>query len=1634
MRKFCLVMLLIVLAALLFPVTRNDARTRFESMSLSEMKLHFDVGEFALNEVNEGGVVYTVIEYDGARTEKKGYAEIPFRSVAVQLSPDSSYDLTVISADYEEVALDHPLIPSRGVLYRNQDLSSIPFVTDPASLRDEIFPGKIAEMTDPFIFRDVRGTNVIFYPFQYNPVKRTLRIYRSITVGLKENGQTPHNPIKSINTDVAPEMYEMYRSLFINFNQDTKFTHELGQMGEMLVIYTSRDASVIQPYVDWKREKGFKVHLLQVANGTNVRSVIQNAYNNNPNILYVQLVGGWDNIKTDTMSFDGNPEAPMDPMLGCVVGSDIYPDLIIGRFSARSSAEVTTHINKVINYEKNPDMSGTWYKNAMGMARDEGSGGGHHGGEADDYHMEVIRYYKLSPYNYSTVYQEYDGNSSYVGSNTTSSIVSSRINAGIGLLNYCNHGYETGWSVANYSNTHVNNLTNNDKLPFVWSVACLVGKFNRTSECFAEAWLNNQNGGAVGFLGSTINQPWVPPMSGQDYFNDLLIGGYDYTSNPGGGQSTTAANKRTTFGALSFNGMILMLSDAPSNSSYQETIRTWTLFGDASLQVRTDTPKTVTVSNTSVDEGTAFTTNIKANSVNFQNALVSLYQNGNTFSGLTNSNGNVTINHSLEVGEAKLTITGYNTETKYLDITVGGSGVPNPTNFSASIHGHDRIDLGWTKNASNNNVMLAFSTTGTFGTPSGTYSVGQTISGGGTVIYRSSGTSHSHTGLDPSTTYYYRAWSYDGSNDYSSGTNTQGTTSDAPLSLPFTENFNSSSIPAGWAQINSEGVTDRWTVSNTANAGGSAYEMRAAWQNINPGTTRLVTPPLNSSGQTSLDLSFRHMLDGYGTGATLKIQSSSDGSVWTDESWSVETTSSNVGPEIVNVSIINNVGSVTYIAFVITGNLYQFDYWYVDNVSVTAPVTLDPPTATTLAAGSVTTDGATLNGTVNANGESTTVTFEYGLTTSYGSSVAATPGTVTGTSNTSVSASISGLEEATTYNFRVKAVSAGGTTYGSNQTFTTDTAVQPVEPPTNLIAEVDGADVLLTWTAPAGSEPDTFDDSFETYSDFVLSFEPWILIDGDGSPTYGSVDADFPNQNYTGSYIIFNPSQTEPPLSGNWYPRSGSKYAACFNATSGPNNDWMITPQLQIGNGYNFSFYAKSVTDEYGLERFRVGVSTTGTNQGDFTIITPGSYVEVPTSWTNYSYDLSSYAGQTVYLAINCVSDDAFVFMVDDVTVNNSKGEAVFSENYESKLSTESELSYSRSEFSGKDSPVAPTNDMDRSDRSTLSGYKVYRNGSVIATITDPAVTTYSDTGLSNGDYDYYVTANYTDPAAESDPSNTESVNISVQYVVDTFPWAESFEGSIFVPEHWSLESVSSNTWETTESLTIGETTYYPADGSKMAYVQWHGTDTQNEWLITPVLDLSSLASPEIYFYFMGSYHWSVTETNCMLKLMQRADGGSWNEIWRASDHAYFNSDYTNYTWLETVLPINADAKGILQFAFVYEGTDGANFAIDGIIVSGELEGPRDFVVTSADGVEVTLSWNYVEGATYYNVYRSTDPYGAFTLVGSTESNSYVDTPPSSERMHFYYLTAANDSKRSDEENETVIPVRSKMRTMDTVR
>jgi hypothetical protein len=160
--------------------------------------------------------------------------------------------------------------------------------------------------------------------------------------------------------------------------------------------------------------------------------------------------------------------------------------------------------------------------------------------------------------------------------------------------------------------------------------------------------------------------------------------------------------------------------------------------------------------------------------------------------------------------------------------------------------------------------------------------------------------------------------------------------------------------------------------------------------------------------------------------------------------------------------------------------------------------TSGPPIVLTTAATVVTSTTATLNGTVNANGASTAVSFDYGLTTAYGTNVPGVPATLNGSAVTPVSASLTGLVPGTTYHFRVNGVNSYATVNGSDLTFTTLAVLPTVV--TNAASGLAGTNATLNGTVNAGGA------STAVTFEYGLTTTYGTTVPGVPSPVLGNTD------------------------------------------------------------------------------------------------------------------------------------------------------------------------------------------------------------------------------------------------------------------------------------------------------------------------------------------------------------------------------------------------------------------------------------------------------------------------------------------------------------------------------------------------
>lgn len=132
------------------------------------------------------------------------------------------------------------------------------------------------------------------------------------------------------------------------------------------------------------------------------------------------------------------------------------------------------------------------------------------------------------------------------------------------------------------------------------------------------------------------------------------------------------------------------------------------------------------------------------------------------------------------------------------------------------------------------------------------------------------------------------------------------------------------------------------------------------------------------------------------------------------------------------------------------------------------------PAVTTGSATSVTSTGATLNGSVNPEGADASYKFDWGTTSSYGNSTAAGDAG-SGSSSVNESATLTGLQPSTTYHYRIESTNSGGTGYGSDQTFTTPASGGgggPGKVAYDASSKAKATALSLSWTHTVGSGSD----------------------------------------------------------------------------------------------------------------------------------------------------------------------------------------------------------------------------------------------------------------------------------------------------------------------------------------------------------------------------------------------------------------------------------------------------------------------------------------------------------------------------------------------------------------------------------
>ncbi len=559
----------------------------------NSITIEYKIPGFFVDNVSINHQEYAQIYIPNLRNmDNKGYPSLPklFKNVFFNFTQDQ-FNFTILNIETKTIPLK-PIVPSKGSISMKEDPKNVPFVFADYYDNGKSYPHNHLTLSPSFKLRKKHGITVKFYPIIYNRVDKTASVVSKLTVKIdnylsQPSGRTPNHTLGPYLPSIVPISNNTGSYSFPRNENDCTLPATLvtpatpehtsnSFFDEHSILVISHDdfLSVLQPFIQWKRQLGFKVFLSAISqignNQRNIKQHIKKLYDTH-NIAYVILVGD-HNLVASHRGTAGNVRGEeADPLYTLVEGDDNYPDLYLSRISVNTIEELEIVLAKSIQYEKKPDRSGNWYQKALLIASDQTGVSG--GVTLSDHELaQHLKKKLLATSSYQEVHTVLDPGA-------TKEQVFDILKSGVGFVSYSGHGLENNWTTTGLSSYDIQDLENLGKLPFVISVGCYNGDFGYSfGDSLAESWLKagtrNQPIGAIAVFASSTEQSWITPTVGQETVFEEI-----------------AQETNHTIGSIFTSGSIAILED--DSNTAEQTFQSWHIFGDSTLKIRTRKPTSI---------------------------------------------------------------------------------------------------------------------------------------------------------------------------------------------------------------------------------------------------------------------------------------------------------------------------------------------------------------------------------------------------------------------------------------------------------------------------------------------------------------------------------------------------------------------------------------------------------------------------------------------------------------------------------------------------------------------------------------------------------------------------------------------------------------------------------------------------------------------------------------------------------------------------------------------------------------------------------------------------------------------------------------------------------------------------------
>jgi hypothetical protein len=394
-------------------------------------------------------------------------------------------------------------------------LQSIDFTIDESTYRSsDPFPTTVAAVSDPSMWRHLRVVQVELTPASYVPDKSLLSVTSHFTVELRYQPENADDVLENTRGVVKSHWEKLYQRHIVNYDWIETEEGLRNTVGPVYLIVTHPNfESAIQPLADWHHREGLETEVVSISTSSaqTIKNTISDRYDQG-NLEYVLLVGDVNYIPYYTWG-----GSLSDYWYSCLTGSpDNYADVTLGRLSVTSSSQTDDQVEKILAYEKNPPLD-DWLTDVILLAHREDAPGKYVACK------EFIRNSIIPqpPHAVETAYGHQPAG--------TNSNIAAAINDGCNIVNYRGHGATSNWwqwdyNWASWTTSNVNSLSNGDRTPVVFNIACDNHKIQNS--CLGETWLRKNPGGAVASLGATMPSYTTP---NHDYDKEIFrqFGMYD---------------------------------------------------------------------------------------------------------------------------------------------------------------------------------------------------------------------------------------------------------------------------------------------------------------------------------------------------------------------------------------------------------------------------------------------------------------------------------------------------------------------------------------------------------------------------------------------------------------------------------------------------------------------------------------------------------------------------------------------------------------------------------------------------------------------------------------------------------------------------------------------------------------------------------------------------------------------------------------------------------------------------------------------------------------------------------------------------------------------------------------------------